>query len=109
MIAQNPTLQMQSVRRAAVFKPFTAATASSRRALTTYATSPNSHTAQPVVLSTIPQRLASAALAAFLLLSSGAAFAIGPVSVKLEDLQISRTDCGGGLLCFWTPVTLSAV
>lgn len=45
----------------------------------------------------MPQRLLTAALAASLLLGGvpSAAVAIGPVSVKLEDLQVSRTDCGG--------------
>jgi len=43
----------------------------------------------------LAQRLFSAALAASVMLSSGAAVAIGPVSVKLEELQISKTDCGG--------------
>jgi hypothetical protein len=51
---------------------------------------------------TITQRLFSAALAASVLLSSGAAFAIGPVSVKLEDLQVSKTDCGGEVCCIGT-------
>jgi hypothetical protein len=48
---------------------------------------------------TITQRVFTAALAASVLVSSGAAFAIGPVSVKLEDLQVSKTDCGGKVCC----------
>lgn len=59
----------------------------------------------------LAQRLFSAALAASVMLSSDAAVAIGPVSVKLEELQISKTDCGGEfktkipLLFSWTALT----
>jgi len=45
----------------------------------------------------LAQRLVSAALAASVMLSSGSAVAIGPVSVKLDELQVSKTDCGAGI------------
>jgi hypothetical protein len=40
-------------------------------------------------------KLAAVAAALVLGCSSGAAQAIGPVSVKLEDMQVERVDCGG--------------
>lgn len=106
----------QQVARRASHKPFSSTTVRVSSRVCTRASRSSStrqsnsiQTASPLAegpQATITQRLFSAALAASVLLSSGTAFAIGPVSVKLEDLQVAKTDCGGELyLCDWAACT----
>ena len=82
-----------NVRRSLGHRPFTAAAAAHNT--TRPAAADSLADARD---NSLQQRMLSAALAASLLLGAGPAFAIGPVSVKLEDLQVSKTDCGGETL-----------
>lgn len=95
-------IQTQQLARKAAYKPFLAHSPNVTSVQRCARASAASRTRQPCgssegegPLTTLPQRLLTAALAASVLLGSGSAVAIGPVSVKLEDLQISQTDCGG--------------
>jgi hypothetical protein len=102
-------IQAQQLSRKAAYKPFVAHSPASTHVQRCARASAASRTRQPcgssegegALTTTLPQRLLTAALAASVLLGSGSAVAIGPVSVKLDDLQISQTDCGGetSVLC----------
>lgn len=114
-------IQTQQLARKAAHKPFVAHTLWKTHVQRCARASAASRTRQPcgssegegTLTTTLSQRLLTAALAASVLLGSGSAVAIGPVSVKLEDLQISQTDCGGetclvvcGVVWLWSVASL---
>ncbi|WIA32910.1 hypothetical protein OEZ86_006081 [Tetradesmus obliquus] len=70
---------------------------SKRQSLTVAAASSSTGTASSIDgAATVAQRVVSAAAAVALLLAPSA-HAFGPVSVKLEDIVVSRVDCAAGV------------